>query len=544
MKYRPITVFIFFALFINSFASNKCGTPDAIRRFFAEKRTQQPPSLPLRFETAHFVLHYDTTGENAVYSGDENGNFIPDYVESTAIFLENVWHKVVDSLGYRPPLADTIGTSDTTENGGDARTDIYFDGALGSSVYGMTYPLHQDSIDGSWKATVYIEIQPDMTRLPGYEDNPYPPLKVTCAHEFFHAVQFAYRLSMSTDFIWWSEATAVFNEEVCFDDVNDYYNYLHIFQNSPRTPLFSYDTDENIWYGAVMFPIFLAEYFSSPDRRFYAEAIRQIWEEIEHTSPEDALDEFLGSRGTSTDEILKKFLVWRARVGELWNENFYAEGESYPLPEMDSVDVDDGEITLSDSLRALSCSYYCLPYELEDAGIVAELFDVEFPAQCFLGLVPVEIPGALVPSISFTDGAEQLAAPGRWQYRTIVLPALVSSFSQMQYANFKVSISEEDSLSIPVAAQNKIGNPYPNPCGGERIIFPLEIAQPTDVSLMIYSASGEPVWSAQEKYEYPQPADIVWECRNFSGKRIAAGVYIFIAKTIDGEKRGKILIVR
>ncbi len=544
MKNRLQMIVLFsLALFSATFAVGKCGTPDAVREFLRTKRTQTPPSLPLRYETTHFVIHYDTTGENAVHPGDENGNFIPDYVESTAIYLEYVFEKIVDSLGYRTPLPDTIGTPDSTENGGDARTDVYFDGSLGSSVYGMTYPLHQDSIDGSWKATAYIEIQPDMTNIPGYEGDPYSPLKVTCAHEFFHTVQFAYRLSMDTDFIWWSEATAVFDEEFCYDDVNDYYNYLHIFQDSPQTPLFSHDADENIWYGAVMLPIFIAEYFSAPDRRFNANAIKQIWEGIEHTSPESALEEFLNSQGTSFEEILQTFTVWRSRVGEFWNENYYAEGANYPLPEMDSLSVDDAGITFDDSLRALSCKYFALPYKLEAAGIIGEFYNIEFPADAYLGIIPVEIPGALVPEVDFTSGAEQLAVAGRWQYRTIIFPALVYSFSPSQYANFSISIFEEDSLSVPVAPKNKIGNPYPNPSDGERVVFPLEIAQPTDASLKIFSASGEPIWSASESYSYPQPADIVWNCRNSSGTKVAQGIYIFIVSTIDDEKRGKILLI-
>jgi len=60
-------------------------------------------------------------------------------------------------------------------------------------------------------------------------------MKVTAAHEFFHAIQFGYPLGDGWD--WWMEASATFMEDEAFDAVNDYRQYLRPWLSSPEVPL-------------------------------------------------------------------------------------------------------------------------------------------------------------------------------------------------------------------------------------------------------------------------------------------------------------------
>ena len=132
----------------------KCGTPQAMAEFFERKAPLVSPDLTLSFETEHFVLHYDTSGVDAVYPGNADGDSVPDYIEISAEYLEYVWIFTTDTLGYILPLPDSIGFSDPEDYGGNTKADVYFSySALGSEhFYGKC--VLRDSVyqDGRWKA--------------------------------------------------------------------------------------------------------------------------------------------------------------------------------------------------------------------------------------------------------------------------------------------------------------------------------------------------------------------------------------------------------
>ena len=73
----------------------------------------------------------------------------------------------------------------------------------------------------------------DYSRREFPTNTPLENMHVTAAHEYFHAVQFAY------DFFedgWFMEATATWAEDELFDTVNDNVNYLPIGQLVDRFP--------------------------------------------------------------------------------------------------------------------------------------------------------------------------------------------------------------------------------------------------------------------------------------------------------------------
>ena len=74
-------------------------------------------------------------------------------------------------------------------------------------------------------------------------------LKVTAAHEFFHAVQFAYDIGEDG---WFMESTATWMEEHVYDAINDNLQYL---ATSPLAqPLIPLDQTSGLRvYGAWIF---------------------------------------------------------------------------------------------------------------------------------------------------------------------------------------------------------------------------------------------------------------------------------------------------
>ena len=174
--------------------------------------------------SGRFRVHYTTTGDDGI---QQNG--IANFIEQVAMILDSVYVRIIDSLGYpSPPL-------DGYEPGGDEKYDVYMLN-LGAMLYGLTYldSLSYGSV-GSKRATSFIELNSDPGQLWGYENHPMDAIRVTCAHEFFHAVQFGIDFAESEgpsfERRYWMEMSAVWMEEEIYDDINDYYYYLPFFFN-------------------------------------------------------------------------------------------------------------------------------------------------------------------------------------------------------------------------------------------------------------------------------------------------------------------------
>ncbi len=545
--HKTVLSILLFSLTTVVFATNagKCGTGQAIQNFIRRGKSITSPELPFSLSTSHFKLWYDTTGVDKIYPEDTDSNGIPDYIERAGEYLEYSWYILIDSLGYREPLPDTLWLPDTADYGGDEKVDVYFI-YMGPGLYGMTEPRDSASDSISTKATAYIKIQSDMTRLENYPDDPYAPLKVTCAHEFFHTVQFAYRFPNSTNysnFIWWMEATAVFNEEFCFDQVNDYYLYLKEFQEYPENPLFVIEAGTVLEYGAVMFPIFLEEFFSTSGARFSGQIIKRIWEVCEYEIPLNATDIVLDEMGTSLNEVYETFTYWRMRTGQHWQPEFFAEGAEYPLPLSDTITTLESDYYDECMLKPLATKFYLLPYSDDENGVLARISSSSEFVSFGLGVITIEI------SESSPMGEFEIAPPdiftgvaGRWQYRAIVFSPLI--YSAPYPTDITINIQSSDSLAIPLTMENTIGHPFPNPTTGEYVKFPIDIITPTDINVRIFTADGTRIWKYGEHISLPDYLEIQWDCCNENNTSVSPGVYIYFIQTGNKSQMGKIFIAK
>ena len=188
--------------------------------------------------TDHFCIHY-------------SGNATT-YAQTTAQTLEQVYATEVGTLGYRAPLSD-----------GDGRLDVDLTQDLGRrGIYGYC-----STSTSAAQSPAYCALDNDFAPAQ-YGAPAINSLRVTAAHEFFHAIQFAYDADQET---WAMEGTAVWAEDEVFPSINDYLQYLRFSPvREPATPIDSNGTFER--YGIVVFWKFLAEYLH--DRN----AIRQFWQ--------------------------------------------------------------------------------------------------------------------------------------------------------------------------------------------------------------------------------------------------------------------------
>lgn len=202
--------------------------------------------------SGYFRIHYTLRGTNAVPLDDFNRNGIPDYIESIGEAFDHIKAFTCDSRKFRTPIMDA----------GQTAIDINVYNLDGK--YGMTFPQKfYTSINGPRTSSSFISIDNNYSHDKGFKEFRDDCMRVTAAHEFFHAVQNSYNADADS---WWKEASATWNEDEVYDGINDYIQYLGKIMSSPEMSL-----DESS-YGGVIFAKYLSEHWGG------YETVKSIWE--------------------------------------------------------------------------------------------------------------------------------------------------------------------------------------------------------------------------------------------------------------------------
>lgn len=282
----------------------------ALTQYLARPAKQREYISPDGF----FLIHYDTTGPEVVPLEDNNSNNVPDFVERIGIYCDSA-RRAYLNLGYLP--APTDNTS-----GGDGKFDIYL---LAIDAYGATLP--EAPADSPWNDySSFIEINRNFYGITPNNDPDGDSIgaqKVTCVHEYFHAVQLAYNLNADR---WWMEASATWMEEALYPIVQDNQGFLPYFLGVPykRLPLL----DGLHEYGAFVWPGFLQQ-------KYDYTVIRKVFEINRYVSTFNSLDSALIPHGRSFSHMFPEFALWNYFTGARAKPNYYAQAASYPAATVD-----------------------------------------------------------------------------------------------------------------------------------------------------------------------------------------------------------------
>lgn len=362
---------------------DKCGTKFAIALDDIKddidpalaKTLLQRPVRQTYIDTEHFRIHYDTIGVEAPPLADNillPG--VPDYVDSVALVFEYVWNYELDSLGYGQTLEDIIGFHGPKQDGGEGGSDaydIYLSNIGSHGYYGIT-----ETECGEFHCASCIEVENDYAEPVfisfGYGGRPMEALKVTAAHEFFHAIHYSldrHEAGDNTRF-WWQEASAVWMENEVFDDINDYLFSISNFFKYPWLSLETYTVNSGDIgymhpYASCVWPMFLGQ-------KYDKDVIRQIWQgcgEVDGYNVLPATAAALGNFGTTFDDAFQEFTVWnyftsyradtlnKYSEANLWSDTmrtiYYTT--SFPLD-----DTLEEAIAGSDTPQPLSANYFVI----------------------------------------------------------------------------------------------------------------------------------------------------------------------------------------
>ncbi|MBN1309590.1 MAG: hypothetical protein JXA18_16840 [Chitinispirillaceae bacterium] len=240
------------------------------------KRAAHLPDSFQRYDSpgGHFEIFYTTSGLNGVDIADDYGflstnwrertphaNGIPDYIDETAFALDSSWSMEIDRFGFIAP------SPHKDDNHQSERYKVVVE-AQDVSYYGMTY-LH-DSLPEGRGYTSTISLRNDWSGAEwsglGYDLRPVDGMRVTCAHEFFHAIQYAMcwnvlMYAWLDDFpLSWTEGTAVTMEELAFDSVNDYHQYARTYFSNPGISFFSPAASDVVYTNSILL-LYLFQHF-------------------------------------------------------------------------------------------------------------------------------------------------------------------------------------------------------------------------------------------------------------------------------------------
>ncbi len=299
-----------------------------------------PPTATVSVRvTAHFRIHFldKQTYPNGANAATQL------FVKSVADVLEEVWAKE-NSLGYAAVPPDTAAL----DNGGGDAYDVYLTNLGPDGYYGYVQPEdYSNELGRPHGAYSYMVLDNDYTDpIFNSAADPVLPIKVTVAHEYFHAIQLGYSLGEDAAF---AEQTATWMEDVVYPDIHDNYQYLgEVYtdidgngrytagepyadrngngrrdvgsSNYPEAPLDAFDEPKRVQYGRFVWIHYLTQN--------YGEAvIRSIWEQFSK-SPGDsyaAINAVLQAKGKTLARVYQDYATWG------YDKSLFTNGSNYPL---------------------------------------------------------------------------------------------------------------------------------------------------------------------------------------------------------------------
>jgi hypothetical protein len=532
-----------------------------------------------RYDTpeGHFKIHYVKEGVDAVYQPnvDKDMDGHPDWVNTCGEVLEHVWNMEVNVLGYKAPPNDSLHPL-PINNGGDSKYDIYLL-SLNPQVLGYTA---WDSVlwanPASW--TSFIVLDNDYSNY-GSLHTQLEWLQVTFAHEFFHAIQLGYdpyECDPQSGYSYWMEMSAVWMEDMVYDNVNDYLGYLSSFFDFPWLSLKTFRSSSDVHpYGSCVWPIYLSEKFGQG-------VIKDIWEKCAEvpgnnvidppsSDGKSATDKVLEARGSNFDEAFREFTVWNYfTANRAIPQLFYSEGDQFyyfGTPIMVKVDTVHTTYPVNVTLiphhpENLASNYvvFVPDTSLREGGIkidfVGRSGDYEVSAVGYN-------PGYLEPfDTTFLINPLTQTGTGEvynWNDYTevIMIPAVITrspniSFIYEYSADYDSSLHGEGRLPEKDRVLQNFPNPLVIKSESDLTYFPFVLTSPSRVRIDILTLSGERIKTIIPKHD-PQLASgeylektlaMPWDGKNEKDEYVASGIYLYRFRTDRTTVIKKMAVIR
>lgn len=452
--YRFIALLLLF-----SFAQSitKCSLEEATRSMTRPEKAAFALS-----PTGHFMIHYDIEGDAAPELTDENENGIPDYVDEVGIIADSTRKVLTEVMGFRNEVDDADGIY-----------DIYIM-TFGANYYGVN--VHE----GGGKS--YIKIDNDYAS--GFYTTGIQVMRLTVAHEFFHAIQRAYKETQSMSDQFFYELTSTWIEDIIVPDGDDYLYWLNDFFNNPQQRW-----DQTDGYSLALFGHYLSTQFEDISSEKESTIMRQVWENLSNiNSPYDILNGILQNSFNSSFQAAWLDFVSRNLFNDVYtnmnNDIFYYVDQGNELctaPPTSAlfIDADDSvEKNLSVSNNAVTIQTI---KSREDAVIQ---LSVAQNGSNYLGNIAYLLDSQNQYSLTQNSGVDFVVP--QFEKNEMLHFVYISPDTTLSVGlNIDVSVSPDESKFLAI---------YPNPIYfGDSPILQIDISTPVTPQIKIYNLLGAEV---------------------------------------------------
>jgi len=269
-------------------------------------------------ENGYFRVHYG----NCNADNSPGSNYFNSTVNATQIYVD----AVAEAAEYSRSLLLAMGFNQETGDS-DGIYDIYLTN-FSDGYYGVNYPSSQGGsfiyIDNDYSnfSCGPCHISPSSLDL----------MKITVAHEYFHAVQRSYSPGNSNLFFW--ELSSTWFEDVAYPSINDYLNWsYYTYLENPEDDFSSYIPQEG--YSLALFGHYLTQTYDETNNQD-SNIMRLIWESFDGNNNESALQAInyvlSNQYNSSFSESWSDFNVRNNFNGEFEDMNnniYYYEDQKY-----------------------------------------------------------------------------------------------------------------------------------------------------------------------------------------------------------------------
>jgi hypothetical protein len=291
-------------------AARPTDKPDPNRNAYTVPEAPKSPAC-----ARHFCVHWVAEGIDAPDPFDSDHDGAPDYVDRVLAVAEHVHTIQNERLGWREPK------SDGRKGGGRGKTDIYLD-QIGGALFGYAAPDRGQStkahrLPRRLHGYLVLDNDYDPREFPG--TTPQQDLEVTLAHEYNHILQFGYDAYQDA---WFAESTAVWMEDLVYDEIDDYLRYVRRWVKRYDTPLTANSIKE---YGSAVWNEWLAQ-------RYGQSIVRRAWARAVHTKPGgfSAATYDAAIRAGGRSDFSRDFALFARDLPEWRNEHAFPQGDEYP----------------------------------------------------------------------------------------------------------------------------------------------------------------------------------------------------------------------
>ncbi len=474
--------------------------------------TSSNSSIDYISPSGNFRINYQTTGADRVPLDDNNSNGVPDYVEWAAEAADSSYREHI-RLGFPDIFTQKSRPFEIRLE------QLGFYGYVPGSDAG------------------YIGVENDFAGFPPNTDpegNQRGALKVTIAHELKHVIQYVQNnFNGETDN--WAEMDATLMEEVVYDNVNDYYNYISGFSSdlfsSPQVSLRT-----NITAGSYE-DITWALYFHERFGEFFWSG---VWDRIEadaNITMVEAVEDELSSLNEDADLAFLESYMWHFASGSNFSASNYGFGErlEYPNPDIfQTFNELQFDITNPRSLNMFSARYYSAEL-LNPENRFVQLNYESGSNDIHFGLIGYQNDGTVeVNEVlgSRDDLVGTIQAPWSWQDVSKVGLVVMNS-NPTQASNYAFQFTQNETVTEFEISQN-FPNPF-NPSTNIRIAIP----ERQEIKLEVFDVLGRHIQTLFEGTLNPGIRNFV-----FDASSLSSGVYIYRIESPNGVETKRMTFIK